>query len=165
MPLYRTVPRYGGVSPMIERRVVVLPQRWRLRRATLSPVSSLSDTPNRIWLKPYAVCRSRTSRVIPPRPSFRLAQVDALHVLVALHLFWRALGQNGALVQHCDALGNAEHDIHVVLGEQQRQAPFADDPADQGYGVRGFLRRHPGSRLVEQQNLRFACQPTSAPEL
>jgi hypothetical protein len=37
---------------MIDRSVVVLPTPLRPRSATHSPFSTLSETPNRIWLKP-----------------------------------------------------------------------------------------------------------------
>src|SRR6516225_4523759 len=119
-PLYRTVPRCGAVSPMIDRKVVVLPTPLRPKRATHSPVSTISDTPNRICERPYALCRSLTSSVMcdlwrepdfrPPRtdqirPSCHLSQVDPLHISVGLHLSWCALGQHSTLVHHGDPLG------------------------------------------------------------
>jgi len=45
-PSKRTLPRFGGVSPRIERSVVVLPAPFGPSSDTTSPGAMLSDTPN-----------------------------------------------------------------------------------------------------------------------
>ena len=51
------------------------------------------------------------------------------------------------------ALGDREDDLHVVLGEQQRQSALAGDALDQADRVVRLRRRHPRRRLVEQEDL------------
>jgi hypothetical protein len=45
---------------------------------------------------------------------------------------------------------SAEHDLHVVLGEEQRQATLAGDAFEEADGFVRLRRRHPRGRLVEQ---------------
>ena len=49
------------------------------------------------------------------------AQVGLDHAVVRLHLGRRALGDLLAAVEHGDAVGDAHHDLHVVLDHQHRQ--------------------------------------------
>ena len=51
-PPNRSVPARAGVSPMIERMVVVLPMPLRPISATISPGWIDSDMPNSTWLRP-----------------------------------------------------------------------------------------------------------------
>src|SRR5215467_2112781 len=51
-------------------------------------------------------------------PSFRLSQVHALHLRVAAHLVRSTLGDDASLVQYHDPIGDGEHHVHVVLGEE-----------------------------------------------
>ena len=44
---------------------------------------------------------------------------------MAAHLGRAALGDQPALMQHGDLLGDREHDIHVVLGEEQGELAIA----------------------------------------
>jgi hypothetical protein len=46
------VPAIAGVSPMIERTVVVLPIPLRPIRVTISPAEMVSEMPNSTWLRP-----------------------------------------------------------------------------------------------------------------
>ncbi len=48
----RMVPARAGVSPMIERTVVVLPMPLRPISVTISPGAMDSDMPNSTWLRP-----------------------------------------------------------------------------------------------------------------
>ena len=48
----RMAPARAGVSPMIERTVVVLPMPLRPISVTISPGAIASDTPNSTWLSP-----------------------------------------------------------------------------------------------------------------
>jgi hypothetical protein len=51
-PFHTTRPLAGGVSPMIERMVVVLPTPLRPSKHTHSPGATRSDTPNSTRDKP-----------------------------------------------------------------------------------------------------------------
>ena len=51
-PIKRIVPARAGVSPMIERTVVVLPMPLRPISVIISPGLMLSDTSNSTWLRP-----------------------------------------------------------------------------------------------------------------
>jgi hypothetical protein len=79
-----------------------------------------------------------------------------MHALVAAQLLRRAGGQHGTVIEHGDAVGDAEHHLHVVLdhphGEAARQA------GDQRDHPLGFGRRHARGRLVEQQQIGVARQ-------
>ena len=51
-PAKRIEPAAGGVSPMIERTVVVLPMPLRPISDTISPGATASDMPNSTRLRP-----------------------------------------------------------------------------------------------------------------
>ena len=55
-----------------------------------------------------------------------------------------------------DVIGDPEHHLHVVLGEEEREAALAGDAADEVHRLLGLGGRHLGGRLVEQQHLRVA---------
>ena len=61
-------------------------------------------------------------------------------------------------MHHHDTLGNRENDIHVMLTEQNRQAPHLCQPLDELHRCRCLLRRHPSSRLIQDQELWFIPQ-------
>ena len=56
-----------------------------------------------------------------------LSEIDAAHLGIAAHLLRRAVGDHAALMQHRDLLRDGEHDVHVVLGEQQRELALLRD--------------------------------------
>ena len=51
-PPKRIEPAIAGVSPMIERTVVVLPMPLRPISVTISPAEIASEMPNSTWLSP-----------------------------------------------------------------------------------------------------------------
>jgi hypothetical protein len=51
-PANLIMPARAGVSPMMERTVVVLPMPLRPRRLTISPAAMASETPKSTWLRP-----------------------------------------------------------------------------------------------------------------
>src|SRR5204862_62122 len=67
---------------------------------------------------------------------------------------WRALGDDLAVVEHGDPITDAHHDPHVVLDEQDRQALFGTQLADEVGHLACLAVVHAGGRLVEQQELR-----------
>ena len=80
-----------------------------------------------------------------------LPEIDRANVRVGADLLRRALGEHRAAHQHGDLLGEAEHQVHVVIDDQhadafrQRVDGVEDDVA--------LGARHAGRRLVEQQHL------------
>ena len=88
LPLKRTLPCDGGVSPMIERMVVVLPTPLRPSRQTHSPCLMSSEMPNSTRLRAVGGVdavdlEQRASMLASP-------EVDAAHLLVAANLVRRA---------------------------------------------------------------------------
>jgi hypothetical protein len=75
------------------------------------------------------------------------------HPRVRPHLGRRALSNQRAAVEHQDAVGMREYDVHVMLGEEHRDAAFAGDAGGQRHQPDAFLRRHAGGGLVHQQQL------------
>ena len=65
---------------------------------------------------------------------------------------WRGTLGEAAAHQHRDAVGEAEHRVHVVLDEQHRR--LRAHLVDEGNHARRFLRAHARHRLVEQHELR-----------
>ncbi len=74
-----------------------------------------------------------------------------MHALVAPDFFRRAFDQHHALHEHGDAPREAEHEIHVVLddedGDLRRQL------AEIAQNELALVRGHAGGGLVEQQHL------------
>ena len=81
--------------------------------------------------------------------------------LVLLDFLRRPLGDLLAVVEHRDAIGDVHDHAHVVLDHQHRELLFVSELVDEGREVRRLLRVHPGSRLVEQQQLRLRRERAS----
>ena len=60
-----------------------------------------------------------------------------------------------AAVEHEDAVGMFEHDVHVVLGEEHADRLLARDLRREPHQLDALARRHAGGRLVHQQQLRL----------
>ena len=69
-----------------------------------------------------------------------------------------ALGDQLALMQDGDLLGDGEHHIHVVLGEEQGELALGDNALQQPDGLAGLGGRHAGRRLIQQEEPRVAGQ-------
>src|SRR5262245_43649810 len=106
----RMAPARAGVSPMIERTVVVLPMPLRPISVTISPGAICSDTPNSTLLRPYAVSMLSTSSRLSAMAGHRLllAEIGAAHLRVGAHLGRRAAGDDAAIHQHGDTVGKRE---------------------------------------------------------
>src|SRR5688500_3448263 len=145
------VPERGRVIPMIERTVVVLPMPLRPRRLTTCDAGTSSEMPNSTWLRPYEVCRSRTASM--NRPASRLlAQVGLAHLFVHFYLAGHVRGDDPAVNQHRDAVGEAEYRIHVVL-DQDDGLRLLQLLQQRDHALR-FVGAHAGHRLVEEQEAR-----------
>ena len=68
-----------------------------------------------------------------------------------------ALRDQLAAIEHQDAIGVAEDDVHVVFGEQHADAALARMPRVSAMRA-ASLRRHAGGRLVHQQQPRVVGQ-------
>src|SRR5438874_7134997 len=154
--------------------------------------NSTRDRPYAVWMSrtsssgPAALTNLRGGpRYGPPRPpslgrapaqpwrasglpddvSPALSEIDAPHLGVRAHVGRRAVGDHAALVQHGDLLRDGENDLHVVLGEQQRQAALARDAIDQADRLPRLAGRHAGRGLVEQQDVGLEGQGQAQLEL
>src|SRR5207244_3843539 len=115
----RIRPERMGRSPVMLSMIVVRPAPLRPTRATTSSVSTAIETPRRTCAGPRKVLRSSTSRSTGRAQSGgqRSAEQDARDILVGADLIGRAIGKEGPLMHHHDAVGIAEHDVHVVLDD------------------------------------------------
>src|SRR5215813_7423207 len=71
------------------------------------------------------------------------------------HLVGGAVGNDLTLVEHGDAVGDGEHDLHVVLGKEQGEATLAPDALDEMDRLSRLLGGHAGGGLVEEKNGRL----------
>src|SRR5262249_41257984 len=145
--LKRTAPARGGVRPMIERRVVVLPAPLRPSSTVICPGGTANETSRSTWLLPWNVLSPSTASSM----SVEAAEIGLLNVRIAANLCRRALGDEPAEMEHADPIGEVEDDVHVVLDEDDRQPSLARDLTDGRDGGRGILGRQALRGLVEQQ--------------
>ena len=82
------------------------------------------------------------------------AEIDAAHGFVAHHLVGAAFGDALADIHGEHAVDEARHAFDVVIDEENGAAVIAQF-ANQIGERRGFLRRQPGKRFVDQQHLRI----------
>ena len=54
------------------------------------------------------------------------AQVGLNYFFIFLDFGWRAFGNLFAVIEHCDAIAQAHHQLHIVLNEQNGAIVFAD---------------------------------------
>src|SRR5581483_3833986 len=105
--------------------VVVLPAPLRPSSTVMAPEGTVKSTPCRMWYCPMWVCTpsrvSSASAMAGLRAGRRCrgdAEVGLLHHCRADHRSRLAVGHQPAVVQHDDAVGEAAHDVHLVLDEQ-----------------------------------------------
>ena len=82
-----------------------------------------------------------------------VAEIGALDLLVAADRRRRARGDDAAVDQHGDAVGEREHRLHVVLDQHDGDFPAAIPAAASPCARIGDAES--GHRLVEQQQLRL----------
>src|SRR5579864_3447460 len=132
--------------------VVVLPAPLRPTSTTDSPASTRSDTPRSTWTGPrYASMRS-TCSIRSARDRGFAARMGADECgrdgVVTADLVRRAVGEDRPLVHDDDALGIAEHDVHVVLDDDDRDAARAHDRAHDVHDRRLLAGGHAARGLV-----------------
>src|SRR5947209_16996865 len=104
---------------MMVRSRVLLPTPLRPRTARLPCAGSANDTPSSTTASPYPARTSMSSRSVSAMvrpPEIHLAHLEALGDLAR-----RALHEDPAGDHDDDAAREAEHDVHVVLDEEDRK--------------------------------------------
>ena len=119
------------------------------RRLVLSPVWSTSST---------SICApvpvgSACAISLAPCP-----EIGFDHLRIALHFRRRSFGDLHAVIEHGNLVGDAHHDLHVVLDQQDRQIEILAHPVDEPGHLRRLVRVHAGRRFIQQQQLRLAGQ-------
>ena len=87
-----------------------------------------------------------------PCVAFLLAQIGFAHSGVGPNFRRIARGDDPAIDQNGDAVGEREHRLHVVLDQENSDAAF--ELAQHRHHAGGFVRTHAGHRLVEQKEPR-----------
>src|SRR5262245_3182678 len=82
------------------------------------------------------------------------AEEEVRDVGVRRDLIRRALGEKPALVHHYDAVGIAEHHVHVVLDDDGGDRAGPHYRRHGIHDLRLVARAHPARRLVEKEQLR-----------
>src|SRR6185369_6417140 len=134
------VPARACVRPMMLRTVVVLPMPLRPSSVAVSPGRIPKLTSESTWLAPYAVCRPLTSR------SNFVSEIGLPDFGVRADGGRGPGGDDAAVYEHRDAVGQPEHRVHVVLHQQHGDA--AAHAGDELEHAARFLRTHPRHRLV-----------------
>src|SRR5258706_9428241 len=96
---------------------VDLPTPFRPSTASEPRSGTCSDTSSRTTVSPQPARRLSTAR---RSATLLFAEVDLAHALVRRDLLRRAFHQDGAGGEHRDTRGEAEHQVHVVLDDQDR---------------------------------------------
>src|SRR6185312_5693864 len=82
-----------------------------------------------------------------------IAEIGALHLLVAPDRIRQSGRDHAAIDQHRDAVGEREHGFHVVLDQHDRH--LLAQVRQQLHHPRGFGDAEPRHRLVQEQQLRL----------
>src|SRR4029079_3287718 len=120
-PSKRMCPPLRGSRPMSVRTSVVLPMPLRPISVTNSPSSTVMETPNNTSLEPYPADTSFNSSM---RVLQGIAQVVLAHQSAGPHPAPGAAGDFATLRQHADAVGQAEHRVHIVLHQDDGHRPL-----------------------------------------
>src|SRR6266516_1944951 len=133
---------------MIVARSVVFPTPFRPSTASAPRSGSSNATSSRTTVSPYPARTSRRRSALYDMAL--LPEIDLMHASVLGELLRRHLDQHCALHQHGDALREAEHEVHVVLDDQDGDVPgqIVEHLEDAVRFDRGDAR----GRLVEEQH-------------
>src|SRR5712691_10531415 len=154
-PSNSTVPRVRRASPMIARKVVVLPTPLRPSSAAHSPPFTSRFTPCRMCSLPIWTWTSSSlsmHRLLDVVFVLGAAEVSFTHALVGGDVLRAAGGEDRAQRHHGDVVGDLEHDLHVVLDDHD--VDRASELADLADRALGFGRAHAAGRFVEQKEPR-----------
>src|SRR5262249_27133519 len=112
-------PAAGGVKPMIERTVVVLPMPLRPSSETISPRPMISRMPDNTRLNPSLVSMSRNSRRAVELSAIgrAFAEISFAYCGIGTNCC-RIAGRDDATVdQDADTVRQRKHGINVVLDQ------------------------------------------------
>src|SRR6185437_13873212 len=168
-PCRRTAPPWSVVWPIIVVSSVLLPTPLRPMIDNVPPSASVSLISSSTTVSPYpaktasssstflvsAKARSTMGRSAADATAF-LPEIDRPHLLVRHDFMRRDLGENRAGDQHRDPAREANHDVHVVLDNQD-----GDVRIEAFHHIENEMtlrRRDAGSRLVQQQHARLLRQ-------
>src|SRR3984893_17868935 len=140
---------------MIVLSSVVLPVPLRPRTASDSPSLRLRSILEMTRASPEPPETCRNARILCIEA---LAEIDLPHPWVGGYLLHAAFGQQRAVHENRDATGEAEHQVHVMLDEQQRD--LKRKRRHSGEALVTFGLGHAGRRFIEQEDARSAreCQ-------
>ena len=150
-PLVRTMPQ-------IARRVVVLPAPLAPSSAVTPPSSTTKSMPCSTASAPYAACSDRRPQAAPACCTPRLAEIGADHLRLVAHLLGRAVGDLQAELQRHHLVGDAHHQVHVMLDQQDAELELLADAPQQLRQLIHLAVIEPARRLVQHQQLRLADQ-------
>src|SRR6266536_2755175 len=103
---------------MVASRVVLpTPLRPRTASEPRSPSETLTSSSTTVAPYPARTAVRVSASAMP------LAEIDLAHAGMLGDLPGRALAQDLALHEHGDALGEAEHEVHVVLDDENGDGP------------------------------------------
>src|SRR5688500_14428575 len=140
------LPEEADQSPMIVRRQVVFPAPLRPSSIVSCFSGTAKSTPCRMWYCPICV-------LTPSRRSTGYSKIGFLHDRRGDDLRRRAGGDQLALVQHDDAVGERAHHVHLVLDEEDGLLSCPLDFLDEGKHGGHFVDAHPRGGLVEHEHL------------
>ena len=144
---------------MIVRSVVVLPAPFLPSSIVTSPAGTSKSTPCRMWYAPMCVCtpasESSGGALMPAPASRREAEIGLLDDRRGDHGGRLAVGDELAVVQDDDPVGELADDVHLVLDEQDRLGRVALQAMDQVEDHRHVGGAHAGGRLVEHEDARL----------
>src|SRR2546425_86640 len=143
-PRNRMHPAAGRSNPITDESVVVLPAPLGPSTPTISPSRTSSETPLTAATPPYRVSSPSTLSTtgLPSEVGFD-------DTLVGLDLAGRAFGDLLPEVQDGDPIGDAHHEVHRVLDEEDRRAELAQAP-DVLREPLELQRAHARGRLVQK---------------
>src|SRR5690349_19481373 len=110
-------------SPMIVRRQVVLPAPLRPSSMVSEPAATAKSTPCRMWYWPMCVftpARESSASLAGASSTGSHSEISLLHHRRGDHVGRLAVGDQRALMQHDDAIGERAHHVHLVLDEENR---------------------------------------------
>src|ERR1700674_2506920 len=163
-PSNRTRPAEACQSPMIVRKVVVLPAPLRPSSMVSPPRGTASSTPCKIWYGPMWVltlssCSSGAASDIGD------TKIGFLHHRRGDHAGGLAVGHQLAVVQHDDAVGERAHHVHLVFDQQNGPVAARLDLVDKIEDHRHLVNAHAGGWLVEHEDGRAQRQKNRNLEL
>ena len=89
----------------------------------------------------------------------RCAEIGFDDTGIVLHDIRTVAGDDLAVIEHGDRIGQRHDQIDMVFDQQDRDAQ-PGNPADHGFEIVDLLRRQSGGGFVEQQQARLASQRT-----